>query len=154
ATIGELRRRDVPAALDRLGGVLRDKYNRLASDLAMTFTRCVGYGCRTLVAFDSQGLSQGDSADPLVMKSFVQQELLRRGILWSGFHNLSAAHAPSDVDCLLAAYREILPELRDGVLTGDLRNRLRGEPVEAIFRRTSQFNTKPVGAGGTDARQR
>ncbi|MES1207730.1 MAG: aminotransferase class III-fold pyridoxal phosphate-dependent enzyme, partial [Pseudomonadota bacterium] len=145
ATLGELRRRDVPAGLDRLGGALRDQYNALAAELGLPFTRCVGYGCRTLVAFHPTGGTPGD-ADSLVMKSFVQQELIRRGILWSGFHNLSAAHTADDVAMLLAAYRDVLPLLNEGVTKGDLSGRLKGEPVEPIFRRTSQFNVKPVGS--------
>jgi glutamate-1-semialdehyde 2,1-aminomutase len=149
ATIGELRRRQVPAALDHLGGVLRDGYNRLAADLGLSFTRCVGYGCRTLVAFDGQGLTGPAAATPpLVMKSFVQQELLRRGILWGGFHTLSAAHTGDDIATLLSAYGDILPLLRDGVLTGDLRARLRGDPLEPVFRRTGNFNTRPAPRGG------
>ena len=68
----------MPARLDALGTVLREGYNALAEELGvLPFTRCVGFGCRTMVTFAPQGTAAG--ADPLHMKSFVQQELIRRG---------------------------------------------------------------------------
>jgi glutamate-1-semialdehyde 2,1-aminomutase len=141
ATLRALAARQVPEALDRLGTDLRERYNQIAAASGADFTRCVGYGCRTLVTFAPQGVAAG--ADPLVMKSFVQQELIRRGFLWAGFHNLSAAHTGDDIDQLLGAYGEILPLLRAALERGTLNELLRGAPVEAVFRRTSNFNVKP-----------
>ena len=150
ATLRELERRDVPAYLDALGSRLRERYNALADELGTGFTRCVGFGCRTLVTFASP--SGGPANDPLVMKSFVQQELLRHGVLWNGFHNLAAAHTSGDVDYLLGAYREVLPRLKVAVEAGALPALLRGEPVEPVFRRTTNFNVKPARQGATNAR--
>jgi hypothetical protein len=81
------------------------------------------------------------------MKTFVQQELIRRGILWSGTHNLCFSHTEEDVDHTIDAYFEVLALLRDGVNKGTLADQLEGEPVEPVFRRTSHFNTKPAPAG-------
>jgi hypothetical protein len=50
------------------------------------------------------------------------------------------------VDLLLAAYAQALPVLKDAVAAGDVRGRLEGEPVEPVFRRTSNFNLKPAAA--------
>ena len=142
ATIETLRRQDVPAVLERRGQQLKQRYNDLASELGLLeVTRCLGLGCRTLVVFEPRGAAAG--ADPLVMKSVVQQELVRRGVLWQGFHNLSLAHGQSDIDHLLAAYGEALRVLRHALQTGTLREALIGEPVEAVFRKTSGFHTKP-----------
>ena len=81
-------------------------------------------------------------ADPLVMKSFVQQELIKRGVLWSGFHNLSCAH--TDADVAHAARR--LPRgaaapARGASRQGDVRGALRGEPVEPVFRKHRATST-------------
>ena len=152
ATLRELERRDVPGYLDALGSRLRERYDALADEVGASFTRCVGYGCRTLVTFTPP--PGAPAADALVMKSFVQQELLKHGVLWNGFHNLSAAHTDGDVDHVLGAYREVLPRLAAAVKAGTLPALLRGEPVEAVFRRTTNFNVKPArrtGAGGTQA---
>ena len=94
-----------------------------------------------MVTFDAR------AGDPLEMKSLVQQELVRRGILWGGFHNVSFSHADADVDHTIAAYGEVLPLLKDAVARGEVRSRLRGEPVEPVFRRTSNFHTRPAPAG-------
>jgi glutamate-1-semialdehyde aminotransferase len=131
ATIQELRDRCVPAFLERQGRKLIDGYNALARDMDMPYTRTVGAGCRSLVSFDAK------AGDPLEMKSLVQQELFARGILWSGFHNMSFSHSDDDVTNALTAYREALQVLKQAVESGSVRRALLGTPVEPVFRRTS-----------------
>jgi glutamate-1-semialdehyde aminotransferase len=140
ATIGELRAHRVPEQLERQGAKLKAGYNALAAELGLDYTRCVGYGCHSMVTFDAK------AGDPLEMKSLLQQELIRCGVLWGGFHNLSYAHSDADVEHTLGAHREALVVLRDAVAAKDVRGRLRGEPVEAVFRRTTGFNLKPRAA--------
>jgi hypothetical protein len=94
-----------------------------------------------MVAFEAS------AGNPLELKSLVQQELVRRRILWQGFHNLSFSHTGADVDAALEAYREVLAVLKDAVEMGDVRRRLLGAPVEPVFRRTSSFNTRPAPRG-------
>ena len=139
ATIEVLRREDVPSHVARLGRRLKDGYNALAEAHGLqSVTACVGLDCRTMVTFGAP------DEDPLVLKSLVQQELLRRGILWQGFHNLSLAHRDADVDHALAAYDEVLGILAGALAQGDVRRRLLGAPVEPVFRRTSGFDTRPA----------
>jgi glutamate-1-semialdehyde aminotransferase len=138
ATLTEIRDKHVPEHLDVMGESLRDGYNELARGLGLRYTTCVGYGCRTLVTFDAT------FGNPLEMKSLVQQELIQRGVLWAGFHNLSYSHTARDVDHTLAAYNEALQILDRAVAAGDVRGALRGLAVEPVFRRTSHFNTKPA----------
>jgi glutamate-1-semialdehyde 2,1-aminomutase len=139
ATIQEMIEKNVPAYLAEKGRRLKEGYNLLAKELGVDgYTRCTGYDCRSLVGFD------GSAGHPLELKSYVQQELIKRGILWSGFHNMSFSHTDADVDYTLAAYREVLGLLRDAVVAGDVAARLKGKPVEAVFRKVSNFNMKPV----------
>jgi glutamate-1-semialdehyde aminotransferase len=139
ATLCELRDRGVPASLARQGRRLAAGYDAIARELGVA-SRAVGYPCRTLVTFDPA------AGDPLLQKSLVQQEMIRRGVLWSGFHNLSLAHADADVDHTLAAYREALAVLAAAIDAGDLGAALDGEPVEPVFRKTGGFHTKPLRA--------
>jgi glutamate-1-semialdehyde aminotransferase len=142
ATIEEIRARDVPAHLGRLGRRLKDGYNALARELSLeTTTACVGFDCRTMATFSPS------AGDPLVLKSLVQQELLRRRVLWQGFHNLSYSHTDADVDEALEAYRDVLVVLKGAIELGDAHRRLLGEPVEPVFRRTSSFDTRPAPVG-------
>ena len=141
ATIHEIRERDVTSHLERLGRRLKDGYNALASELGLSgVTACVGFDCRTMVTFD------GSAGNPLELKSLVQQELLRRGILWQGFHNLSFSHTDAEVDRALEAYDDTLRVLAGGLEQGNVARRLLGAPVEPVFRRTSHFNTRPAPA--------
>ena len=142
ATIEELRDRGGPTVLSRQGRKLREGYNQAAAEAGVSdYTRCVGFDVRTVVTFDAA------AGPPLVLKSFVQQELIKRGVLWSGFHNMCLSHDDEDVAHVLAAYREVLPLLKNAVDSGDVARRLRGTPVEPVFRRIENFNTKPRSPG-------
>jgi glutamate-1-semialdehyde 2,1-aminomutase len=137
ATIRELRDKRVPAYLAERGKEIREGYNAVAKSLGMDYTSCTGFDCRTIVAFAPS------AGNPLEMKSFVQQELLRRGILWGGFHNMCYSHSREDVHYTVSAYQEVLPLLKHAVEEGTVRTALKGEPVEPVFRKTSHFNVKP-----------
>jgi glutamate-1-semialdehyde 2,1-aminomutase len=139
STILEMRDRKVPRYLANLGKQLKDGYNELAEDLEMPYTRCVGMDCRAMVTFDA------DAGDPLELKSLLQQEMIRRGVLWNGFHNVCYSHSEEDVDHTLAAYHEALLILKAAVVERNVRGRLRGEVVEPVFRKTGNFNSKPRG---------
>ncbi|MGL5487630.1 MAG: aspartate aminotransferase family protein, partial [Shewanella sp.] len=67
-------------------------------------------------------------------KSYLIQELCKRGILTLGSHNMNLAHSEQDVAALLAAYRDILPVLirHDRDLT--LASALDGEPIQPVFK--------------------
>jgi glutamate-1-semialdehyde 2,1-aminomutase len=142
ATIDELRAHDVPATLERRGKRLAEGLRAIASDLGMPYVSCVGLPARTMVAFAATGDASGQN--PLELKSLAQQELLRRGILWGGFHNLSLAHTDADVDYTLSSWRAVLGIVKAAVAERRVRSALRGEPVEPVFRKTSHFHTKPA----------
>jgi glutamate-1-semialdehyde aminotransferase len=137
ATIEELRDKRVPEAIAAKGKQIREGYNMIVKELGVDCTQCVGFDCRTIVTFDAK------AGNPLEMKSLVQQELIKRGILWGGFHNMCFSHTDADVAHTLAAYREVLPMLKRAVEEKAVGSALRGEALEPVFRKTSQFNTKP-----------
>jgi len=131
ATIHELRDKDVPATLQARGTLLVDGINALAQELSMDYVRCIGMGARSMVTFAPS------AGNPLEAKSLLQQELIKRGILWQGMHALSYSHGEADIRYALEAYREALPILKKAVQDGDVRRQLRGEPVSAVFRTVS-----------------
>jgi glutamate-1-semialdehyde aminotransferase len=139
ATLHELRRHDVPAYLARQGQKLQAGYNRLAAELGIDhYTACIGHPARTLVTFEVT------AGDPLLLKSLVQQELIIRGMLWSGFHNMCFAHTDRDIETMLKAYGEVLPILKQAVAENRVAESLKGRPVQPVFRKVSDFNMKPV----------
>lgn len=137
ATISELKEKNIPAQLAKQGKILKDGYNQIANELGMSYTKCSGFDCRTIMTFDAS------VGNPLEMKSLVQQEMIKRGILWGGFHNMSFSHTDEDVEYTLKVYREVLPILKKAVEEKNVKGYLRGEPVEPVFRKTSNFNVKP-----------
>lgn len=138
ATIEELREKNVPAYLAEKGKLLKDGYNRIAEELGIaSYTKCSGYDCRTIISFDAA------AGDPLLMKSLVQQEMIKRGILWGGFHNMCFSHTDADIEYTLNAYRDVLPVLKKAVEEKNIAALLRGEPVQPVFRKVSDFNMKP-----------
>ncbi len=137
ATIEEMREKNVSEYIARQGRKLITGYNEIAIELEMAYTRASGMDCRSLVSFDAS------AGNPLEIKSLMQQELIKRGILWSGMHVVSFSHTDDDIAYTLSAYREVLPIVHSAVERGTVRNELHGTPVEPVFRKTSNFNTKP-----------
>lgn len=137
ATINEMIEKNVPAQLAKQGNKLKVGYNKISEELGMDYTKCSGFDCRTIMTFDAS------AANPLKMKSLVQQEMIKRGILWAGFHNISFSHTDEDIEYTLKVYKEVLPILKKAVEEKNVIGYLRGEPVEPVFRKVSNFNMKP-----------
>ncbi len=136
ACIRVIREQGVIAHIARLGQRLLAGLRRLIADLGMDYVSIAGYPFRNLVNFAPA------AGEPLEMKTLVQQELLRRGILWSGIHNLCLAHTEADVDYTLAAYAEVLPILKQCVAQRTVRDLLQGETLQPVFRRTARLDTQ------------
>jgi glutamate-1-semialdehyde aminotransferase len=130
ATIEELRELEVPQHLEYAGKQLQEGYNHLAFKKGLSHTKVSGLPCRSIVTFDAS------AGDPLLQKSLVQQELLRHGVLWTGFHNLCLAHGEPEIDHVLKAYDRALDALSTALAKGRLADSLRGKPVRAVFRKT------------------
>lgn len=139
ATVTEIIEKNVPAHLAKQGRKLKDGYNSIAQKLGMDYTKCFGFDCRTIITFDADK----SGCNPLEMKSLVQQEMIKRGILWGGFHNMSFSHTDEDIEYTLKAYEDVLPILKKAVDQKNVKQYLRGEPVEPVFRKVGNFNMKP-----------
>jgi glutamate-1-semialdehyde aminotransferase len=138
STIRELINKQVPNHLNDKGKLLREGYNLLVNEFELPYTKCIGYNFRSMVTFNHP------SIDPLLMKSLVQQEMIKRGILWSGFHNISFSHSDEDINYTLKVYEEVLNILKDAVDNDKVSELLKGKSVQPVFRKTNNFNMKPV----------
>jgi len=137
ATIAELRDKNVPKYLEDQGKKLKNGYNAIAQKLEMSYTKVIGYNWRSMATFDEK------AGDPLIQKSLMQQEMIKRGVLWQGFHNMSFSHSDADVDYTLQALEESLSVLKKAVQQNKLKEMLRGKPVQPVFRKVDNFNMKP-----------
>ncbi len=138
ATINELIDKIVPQYLDEKGALLKDGYNKLAIELGMDkYTNCIGFNCRTMVTFTPE------AGNGLEVKTLMQQEMIKRGVLWAGFHNMCFSHTDEDIDYTLLAYRDVLPIVKEAIESGKIKQYLKGEVLEAVFRKVSNYNIKP-----------
>ncbi len=137
ATIQELKEKKVPKVLDEQGKKLRDGYNFIAHKLGMEYTKTIGYNCRSMATFDAI------AGDSLVQRSVMQQEMIKRGVLWQGFFNMCFSHSDADVVYTLKALEESLSFLKNAIEQNKLRESLLGEPVQQVFRKVDNFNMKP-----------
>lgn len=138
ATINELIDKNVPQYLDEKGALLKDGYNQLAIEFGMDkYTACTGFNCRTIVTFTPE------AGNGLELKTLMQQEMIKRGVLWAGFHNMCYSHSDEDIDYTLSAYRDIMPVMKEAIESGDIKSYLKGEVLEAVFRKVSNYNIKP-----------
>jgi len=137
ATIEFMKENYVQEYLTLQGSKLKEGFNNIALHNDMNYTRCSGYNFRSIVSFNSS------AGDPLELKSLVQQELIKRGILWSGIHNMCYSHSNTDIDYTLSAYEEVLPILKQAVNEKNVNKYLMGKPVEPVFRKVDNFNIKP-----------
>ncbi len=122
--------KNVPKALAEKGKRLKEGYNELAAKYQLTkVTTCQGFDCRTIITFNAS------AGDPLILKSFVQQEMIKRGVLWGGFHNVCFTHTDEDINYTLKVYDIVLSLLGEALRGNDIASLLRGKPVEAVFRK-------------------
>jgi glutamate-1-semialdehyde 2,1-aminomutase len=138
ATVEEIREKDVIKHLASQGKKLKEGYNGIAKKLEIDFTRMTGYNWRSVAQFDTS------AGDPLVQKSLMQQEMIKRGVLWQGFFNMSFSHSDSDVEYTLQALEESLSVLKKAVSENRLKELLLGLPVQPVFRKVDNFNMKPL----------
>ncbi len=138
ATILELRKKNVPQYLNEKGAVLKDGYNNIVEVLDMqNYTKCIGYNCRSMVTF------LPEAGNGLELKTLMQQEMIKRGILWAGFHNMCFSHRDEDIKYTLSAYYEVLQIVKRAIESDDIKKYLKGDVLEAVFRKVSNYNIKP-----------
>ena len=139
ATIQEIRDKNVPQYLAEKGQLIQDGYNQIVEELGMqNLTKCVGYPCRSMVTFSPE------AGNGLEIKALMQQEMIKRGILWAGFHNMCFSHSDEDINYTLSAYRDVLPIVKQAIENQNVKSCLKGEVLEAVFRKTSNYNIKPA----------
>ncbi len=136
ATINELIDKNVPTHLSKQGAKLKDGYNKTAEDLGMDYTKAIGHNYRSMITYDAK------AGDPLLQKTLVQQEMIKRGVLWGGFHTMCYSHTDEDMDYIVKAYGEVLPILKDAIDNNKLAESLKGEPLKPVFRKTTNSGLK------------
>lgn len=129
-TISELKKRDGIACLWRNGAALQQGTQRLLDEHGISGSvECAGLPPWTTIRI--QGFGEEDT---LALRSYFQQECVKRGVLTLGSHMLSVAHDESVIQEALAVYSEVIPLLAQSIQRGDAQSRLEGPPVRPIIR--------------------
>lgn len=130
ATMDKLEREPVTATLGQRGEHLRVGVTDLIERHALgEYLSFAGHPSWTfLLVKDAPGCSMWEA------KTLLMQELLARGILWIGTHNLNYAHGEDDIRRLLEAYDQTFPILRRAIETGRPKDFLRCEPLQPLFK--------------------
>ena len=68
------------------------------------------------------------------IKTLFMQEMLARGILTFGTHNMSYSHDDGDLTKLFSAYDEVIPMLVKAVNQRSLEQMLHCRPLEPLFK--------------------
>jgi glutamate-1-semialdehyde aminotransferase len=130
ATLEEMKEKNVPQYLATQGQKIKDGFNTLREKHGMTeYISIGGYPCRSIVNFSEK------AGDALVLKTYLQQEMIKRGILWSSFHNMCFSHSDADVQFTLDAYDDIFPTFKQLIESNAVTSALKGQVVEAVFRK-------------------
>jgi glutamate-1-semialdehyde 2,1-aminomutase/spore coat polysaccharide biosynthesis protein SpsF len=131
ATLKEIVEKEVIAHLWEQGQKLMDGIRVLAREFGVDrFVRCIGLPPRTVVTFyDDSG------RESFLIKSLFQQECLKRGVLFSGSHNLCFSHGDEDIDSTLRVYRSVMEIVGSAIRKETVNECLEGEPVRPVFRK-------------------
>ena len=128
ATIEALREPGVLDAIWARGQRIQEGYQALAQAYGLaSLTSCIGLPPRTVIQFTS---TQG-----LMMKTYMQQECIKRGLLFTAAHNMSAAHSDEDVEQALRVYRTVLEQLKQILAKEQLAASLEGPVIQPVFRK-------------------
>jgi glutamate-1-semialdehyde 2,1-aminomutase len=130
ATLTKLREQPVAATLAARGRQVMNGVQRIidGAGLGDVFAASGHPSWNFLIIRDARG------ANSFEIKTLWMQEIMERGILSVGTHNMSYAHTEADVERLLAVYAEVLPGVGRALDTGTLHQQLRCKPLEPLFK--------------------
>jgi len=137
ATISEIIEKNVIKFIWKQGKKLMDDYNELAKEHGMEgSTRCIGYPPESLVTFTDE-----HGNESYEMKSLFQQEAIKRGILFTGYHSICFSHSDEDVERTLEVYDDAMKILKKAITEEKISKYLEGKPVRPVFR-ALKFSTE------------
>src|SRR5260370_10778523 len=130
ATRDKLEREPVAKALAARGQAALDGTAKLLREAGLAqFIAVSGHPSWGFLTFaDAGGYSSFE------IKTLFLQEMFARGILTLGTHNLSYAHSDADIERLMVAYGKVFPLLAGAILNKALKQYLRCEPLQPLFK--------------------
>ena len=121
-----------------VGSLLKNEINRLSMKYNLyEYISCIGYPCRSIVT-----LKNSNFFSDLELKTYIQQELIRSGILWAAYHALSWSHKKQDILSTINIFEDIFKKINNYINhKKKLKNYIKGEIVKPVFRKVADFNS-------------
>lgn len=88
-----------------------------------------GYPIRTVMGF------KGEEKESLKMKTLFQQECAKRGVLFTGGHNMSLPHTDDIINKTLSVYDEVMDILKYSLEYNMIDEMIEGRLLEPVFRK-------------------
>lgn len=79
-------------------------------------------------------IGDADKYHSWVIKTLFLQEIIARGVLTAGAHNICYMHSKADIDFTINVYDEVFQLIHKGLHENSLHNLLLCEPMEPIFK--------------------
>lgn len=131
ATLDVMEKENYWAHVWKLGTRLQSGFKELAKEHQLdSFMDCIGLAPWTVVTVADHGKWSG-----MQLKTLFQQEMLRRGILFSGSQFISLAHDEADIERTISAYREAMRVVRFAIDSQIVTDVTLGATNEVVFRR-------------------
>jgi glutamate-1-semialdehyde 2,1-aminomutase len=128
--LDKVDRLNIPQSLADIGGYLLERLTPLIKELDCdSFLAASGHPSWSFLL-----ISDTENYTGFEIKTLFMQEMLRRGILTFGTHNISFSHTKGDMDCLLMAYREVFTILKNGIDNNNLIENLHCDPLVPLFK--------------------
>jgi glutamate-1-semialdehyde aminotransferase len=119
-----LKRKNVCKTIEIRGIKLINEMNKLINNYDLEFLNVKGYGARSILNI------QHNKA--MMIKTFIHQEFLKRGILWSGIISLSFSHNDLIINKILKSFGEILKLIKK-IGLDKLNNNIHGRLIKKLI---------------------
>jgi len=130
AVIDKYKDKNVAGYFHEIGSYLIQKLNQLVVNEGLEdYFGILGHSSWSFLHIKEQ-----KKYNAFEIKTFFMQEMLKRGILTMGSHNLSFSHSKVDVDRLIEAYTEVLPMIVLHIKSGDLLENICGDILQPLFK--------------------
>jgi len=126
--LGRMATGEPTAALARIGAELVEAVDAERSEASKSLLQFTGHPSWLFLKW-----SVADARTLNVVKTLFLQEMLRRGVLVLGTHDVTTAFTADDIALVAAAYTETLDVTVDGLDRGDVAGRLECQTLVPLF---------------------
>jgi len=137
-----IREHEVPGQIWQTGAQIIERFDDLKRRLGVDYVSLIGYPPRTPVLFEDAG-----GAGYMAIKTLFQQECIRRGLLFVGYHLPSLAHTDAVLDETFGVYEEVFRAVDQAVRDGAVLDRLEGPVLRPIFANVGDRSGGPSVSG-------